>query len=293
MTQMTFVEHLNETSARCARSMALLAFAVPLAGLSKPFECLIEPNQVVMVSSPTEGLIEKMFVKRGDTVKAGQVLVQLESSAEISALKLAEYRTQMEGKIASAKHRFDYASKKLARSDELVKQSFVSNEKREEAEAERAIAESDMRDALENRELSKRELQHNRDLLNRRTILSPFNGVVVDRMLNPGDLAEAGTGRKPILKLAFVDPLRVEVTLPLDAFGKLRVGMMAQVTPEGLGGNHPATITVVDSVFDSASGTFGVRLDLPNRDKAVPAGVRCHVEFPLLKGVEPRPLKTK
>ena len=289
---MTFGARRNRTVARCGRGMAMLAFAVPVACLSKPFECLIEPNQVVQISSPTEGLIEKILVKRGDSVKAGQVLVQLESSAEISALKLAEYRAQMEGKIASAKHRFEYASKKFARSDELVKQNFVSNEKREEAEAERAIAESDLRDALENRELAKREYQHNRDLLNRRTILSPFNGVVVDRMLNPGDLAEAGTGRKPILKLAYVDPLRVEVALPLEAFGKLRVGMTAQVTPEGLGGNHTATITVVDSVFDSASGTFGVRLDLPNRDKAVPAGVRCHVDFPMIKGVEPRAPKT-
>ena len=58
-------------------------------------------------------------------------------------------------------------------------------------------------------------------------------------------------------------------------------------------GRSPATITVVDSVFDSASGTFGVRLDLPNRDKTVPAGVRCKVEFPSLKGLEPRPQKTK
>ena len=290
---MTFGEPMNRTIARWSRGLAMLALGLPVAGTAKPFECLIEPNQVVQVSSPTEGLIEKIFVKRGDSVKAGQVLVQLESSAEISALKLAEYRAQMEGKIASARHRFDYATKKLARSDELVKQSFVSSEKREEAEAERAIAESDMRDALENRELAKRELQHNRDLLGRRTILSPFSGVVVDRMLNPGDLAEGGTGRKPILKLAFVDPLRVEVALPLEAVGKLRVGMTAQVTPEGLGGSHVATITVVDSVFDSASGTFGVRLDLPNRDKSVPAGVRCHVEFPSLKGLEPRPQKTK
>ena len=290
---MTFGEPMNRTIWYWGRGVVMLALGLPVAGMSKPFECLIEPNQVVQVSSPTEGLIEKIFVKRGDSVKAGQVLVQLESSAEISALKLAEYRAQMEGKIASARHRFDYATKKLARSDELVKQSFVSSEKREEAEAERAIAESDMRDALENRELAKRELQHNRDLLGRRTILSPFNGVVVDRMLNPGDLAEAGTGRKPILKLAFVDPLRVEVALPLYAVGKLRAGMTAQVTPEGLGGSHVATITVVDSVFDSASGTFGVRLDLPNRDKTVPAGVRCHVEFPSLKGVEPRPQKTK
>ncbi len=293
MMEKTFNLRMGMTLWRCGRGMVLLALAAPLAGLSKPFECLIEPNQVVQLSSPVDGLIEKILVKRGDSVRAGQVLVQLESSAEISAVELAEYRSQMEGKIASAKHRLAYTSKKLARSDELVKQNFISGEKREEAEAERAIADSELRDALENRELAKRDVKHNRDLLNRRTIRSPFDGVVVDRMLNPGDLAEAGTGRKPILKLAYVDPLRVEVSLPLEAYGKLRAGMIASVIPEGLGGDYAAKIAVVDSVFDSASGTFGVRLDLPNRNKAVPAGIRCQVEFPTLKGVEPPAQKRK
>lgn len=272
--------------------IALIALWPSLAGAAKPYECLIDPNQVVLVSSPVDGLIEKIHVRRGDRVSAGQALVQLESSVEVSASKLTEYRSQMAGKITSAKHRFDFASKKAERAKELVKQNFVSAEKRDEAEAERAIAEADVRDAIENQELAKREYQHSVDLLNRRTIRSPFNGVVVDRMLNPGDLAEAGTGRKPILKLALVDPLRVEVVLPLEAWGKLRAGMVAQVIPEGLGGRHSATITVVDSVFDSSSGTFGVRLDLPNKDK-LPAGIRCKVEFPGLGGMPSHPVKVK
>jgi multidrug efflux pump subunit AcrA (membrane-fusion protein) len=119
---------------------------------------------------------------------------------------------------------------------------------------------------------------------------SPLNGVVVDRMLNPGDLAEAGTGRKAVLKLAQIDPLRVEVVLPLDAYGKLRVGMTGQITPEGLGGRHPAAVKVVDRVFDAASGTFGVRLELPNRSGALPGGIRCQVDFPNLKNVSGKSL---
>lgn len=284
---------MRKLFARCGYGIALIAFSAPLASLANPFECLIEPNEMVQVSSPTDGLIEKIYVNRGDRVKAGQALIQLESNAETSAVKMAEYRSQMQGKIASAKHRFEYATKKLERSKELYKQNFVSAEKRDEAEAERTIAESDLRDAVENQELAKREYQHDVDLLNRRTIRSPFNGVVVDRMLNPGELAEAGTGRKPILKLALVDPLRVEVMLPLAAYGKLRAGMTVQVTPEVLGGRYPATITVVDSVFDAASGMFGVRLSLPNKDKQLPAGIRCHVDFPALNGMEPLSAKSK
>jgi multidrug efflux pump subunit AcrA (membrane-fusion protein) len=114
---------------------------------------------------------------------------------------------------------------------------------------------------------------------------SPFNGIVLDRMLNPGDLAEAGTGRKAILRVVQVEPLRVEVVLPLAAYGKLKPRSTALVTAEGLVGAHAATVSVVDSVFDSASGTFGVRLELPNAEAKLPAGIRCQVDFPTLRGL--------
>jgi hypothetical protein len=40
-------------------------------------------------------------------------------------------------------------------------------------------------------------------------------------------------------------------------------------------GVYQAKVTVVDPVFDAASGTFGVRLEMPNPDEAAPVGVRC------------------
>ncbi len=252
---------------------------------ANPYECQIEANQIVDIRSSVEGLIDKVLVKRGDQVRAGQVLAQLESSAEMSAVELARYRSEAGGRIASATNRLDYATKKLDRSQELQAQNFVTAQARDEAEAERRITESDLRDAQENREIARHEYRHAQDLLNRRTLRSPFNGVVVDRMLNPGDLAEAGAGRKPILKLAQIEPLRVEVVLPLEAYGKLKVRANAEVMPEGLGGSYPATVSVVDSVFDSASGTFGARLELPNASGRLPAGIRCRVDFPSLRGL--------
>jgi RND family efflux transporter MFP subunit len=265
----------------CA-AFALLAFCVGSAW-ANPYECLIQPNQTVDLRSSAEGIIAKVLVKRGDHVHAGQVLVQLESSAETSTVKLAKFRSEAGGRIATAENRLAYAIKKFDRSKELQARNFVSKQASDEAEAEKRIAESELRDARENRDMASYEHRHAQDLLNLRTLRSPFNGVVIDRMLNPGDLAEAGNGRKPILKLAQVEPLRVEVVLPLAAYGKLKKKDLAEIMPEGLGGRYGASVTVIDSVIDSASGTFGVRLALPNAAGKLPAGIRCRVDFPALR----------
>ena len=234
------------------------------------YECVIEPNQTVELRSPIDGLIDKVLVKRGDRVKTGQALVVLE---------VARFRAQMEGRIAVTRNRLDYAVRKLDRATELSAQNYVAAQSRDEAEAEKRVAEAELRDASDSQLLAQRELQYSSDLLARRTLRSPLNGVVVERMLNPGDLAESGTGRRPVLKLAQVEPLRVEVVLPISAYGKLRPGRVAMVTPEVLGGRYAATVTVVDSVFDSASGTFGARLEMPNAQGKLPAGIRCQIDF--------------
>jgi multidrug efflux pump subunit AcrA (membrane-fusion protein) len=56
--------------------------------------------------------------------------------------------------------------------------------------------------------------------------------------------------------------------------------MRAEVTPElPNGGVRVASVTLVDPVVDGTSGTFGVRLELPNADYAVPSGLRCRARF--------------
>src|SRR5690606_14818315 len=122
-----------------------------------------------------------------------------------------------------------------------------------------------------------------------KTIRSPINGVVIERMLHPGEFAEAGVGRKPLMKLAEVDVLYVEVILPVESYGKVQPGAAVEVVPEiPAGTRYKATVKVIDKVLDAASGTFGVRLEMINRERKVPAGIRCKAIFPNVPGSSAR-----
>lgn len=263
-------------------TMSLLALACA-AGAAQadgaPFECLIEPSQVVEVRTSVDGVIAKVFVQRGDTIRRGQPLVELVSDVERSSAESARYRAQMEGQIAAARNRLEYASRKLARASDLAQQNFVSTQVRDEADTERRMADSELQAATESRELAKIEHQRALDLLALRRVNSPFHGVVLDRLLNPGDIAEAGSGRKPVLKIAQINPLRVDIVLPAALIGRVKVGMKARVTPMGLPGQHAAAVKMVDRVIDAASGTFVARLELPNPALSLPGGVRCQAEI--------------
>jgi RND family efflux transporter MFP subunit len=254
------------------------------------FDCLIEPAQVVEIRTPVEGLIDKVHVQRGDTVRRGQVLVELLSSLERSTAESARYRATMDGQISAARNRVDYAAKKLARATDLAQQNYASAQVRDEADAEKRVAESELQAAQENRELAKIEHRRALDALALRSVSSPINGVVLDRMLNPGDLADAGSGRKPVLKLAQVDPLRVDIVLPAALFGSVAVGTKATITPYGgVAARHRATVKMVDRVVDAASGTFVARIELPNPSLAIPGGVRCQADLENVANPAARP----
>lgn len=129
---------------------------------------------------------------------------------------------------------------------------------------------------LNNRRLADLELNRTAAEVALRTIRSPINGVVVERFMHPGEFPK----QERILKLAQIDPLRVEAYAPVAMLGKISVGAQAIIKPEDpVGGNHTAKVTVVDHVVDAASGTFGVRMELPNPDFRLLAGLRCTVKF--------------
>jgi RND family efflux transporter MFP subunit len=263
--------------------IALTAFAVAalLAGAANAaeFDCLIEARQQVEIRSPVEAVIESVQVQRGDLVKKGQVIATLESGPERAGLELARSRATMTGELRAAEARMDLAQKKMLRAEELYKQNFVSVNARDEAEAEYRFSTEQLRQAKENQKLAELEVQRSTEVLALRTIKSPFSGVVVEVLQKPGEFSSTNL-KDPIVKLAEVDPLHVEVILPVALYGRIKIGAQAVVLPEQpVGGRYSATVKVVDRVIDAASGTFGVRLELPNRQRAIPAGARCRVRF--------------
>jgi RND family efflux transporter MFP subunit len=263
------------------KNFFIVMLSFPAVALAGEFDCVIEPKQVIELRSPLEGLIERINVDRGDIVRRGQELVVLDTSLERAAAAIARQRSEMEGAVRSGESRLDFSTKKLERAQNLHGQNYLSAQARDEAATERRLAESELADARDNRRLAELELARQNEIIRLKTIRSPVNGVVMERMQNPGELAEAGVGRKAIMKLAEIDSLNVEVVLPAAAYGRVKIGQEIEVLPEvPAGSRHSATVRVIDRTLDAASGTFGVRLELPNRGHRIPAGIHCSARFP-------------
>lgn len=256
------------------------------------FDCLIEAKRTIAISGPVEALIANVRVDRGDLVRKGDVLIEFDAGVERASAELARQRAELEGSIQAREARNEFAGIKAKRRRELVKENYISQQDADEAEAERRLAEAELREARDGKRLA--ELEHRRasELLRQRVLTSPVNGVVLERLMHPGEVSELG--RKPILRIADISTLNVEVVLPLAAYRQVQRGDVALVRPEQpIGGQYEAKVVVVDRLLDPASGTFGARLDLPNAGSAIPAGVRCRVEFPKVsiaaKSGAPRP----
>jgi RND family efflux transporter MFP subunit len=219
------------------------------AALAESFECIIEPHVEVEISSAVPGIVEAVEVERGDEIKKGQVLVRLVSGVELAAHDLAKARAE-------------FARRKNERNADLVEERLISSNEKDQIETEALLAQLELRESTERLAL--------------RTIRSPIDGVVAEVDVSPGEYVSDGE----IMQLAQLHPLNVEVVVPVSAHGRIARGMQATVRPEfPFEGDRTATVIIVDRVVDAASGTLGVRLELPNPKRELPGGLKCVVEF--------------
>ncbi|WP_186510890.1 efflux RND transporter periplasmic adaptor subunit [Caenimonas sedimenti] len=252
--------------------MAAAAQAAP----PQPLGCLIEPYQSSDVGSPVVGVIETLHVDRGDRVTRGQPLATLRADVERSSVAVAESRAQAVGEVRAAEANAELARQKLARAEDLARQQFISTQAVEQARAETRVAENRLAQAREQQGIYAREHDLARAQLGLRTIRSPSSGVVADRFMAAGERVE----ERPIFRVAVDDPLRAEVVLPASLFTSVRIGMAMAIQPEFPGAPpRKARVVLVDRVIEGASNTFRIRLELPNPDRALPAGLRCKAEF--------------
>jgi membrane fusion protein, heavy metal efflux system len=239
--------------------------------------CLISPERVADVGSPVVGVVAEIAVDNGTLVQAGQPLVVLRSDVEQAGLHAAQARSAIEADVHAAKANLMLAHQRHARAVELVSEGFVSPQAVEQARAERDVADQKLQQARGQQEVSQQELRVVQAQLGQRTVRSPFRGVVVERFVNAGERVED----KPLLRLAMLDPLRVEIVMPASRWGSVAVNQSLSVVPELPGvGSMAARVTHVDKIIDAASNTFRVRLSLPNPGNRLPAGARCKVDEP-------------
>ncbi len=241
------------------------------------YDCVLKPSEEVHVATPIAGVLKSVAVDRGDMVRAGDVIAELNGDVERAALAIAVRKSTSTAKVDGAAARVAYLTRKLERSRTLSASQFVAMGTLDENETDLAVAQQNLFDARADIEIARLEVERAAAVLAQKTIRSPITGVVTERKLSPG---EYWTEQQWVVTIAAINVLNVEVFVPLALHGALKVGNRAMVAPEvTIGGQYPASIELVDRVYDAASGTFGVRLKLSNPDLAVPAGIRCRIRF--------------
>jgi len=269
-------DQAGRIAASALRDTPATAVAPPGLDSARPTDCLIEPSQVVRVNSGVEGVIQAVYVDRGDSVGRGQVVAQLRADVDQAGAAAAQARADNVHAVNAAESRAAYLDAVRRRSEEISQ--YLARDAVEEAQANARAAAEERRAAAADQRVARLESIQSQRIMAEKTVRSPVSGIVVERAMSPGEYR--GPDASHILTIAQVDPLFVEVFAPIAQLDSVKLGDEITIVPEEpVGGRYVARVKIIDRVFDAASGTFGMRLELPNPDYKLPAGLRCRIEF--------------
>ena len=213
----------------------------------------IEPVQGVELEAEIPGIVKAINFKNGQSVQAGDLLVQLDVQVEQAQLNAAESTARL-------------AQVELDRSKRLIETGSVT-----QSQLDKAIADY---------ENSKANVENLKAVIARKTIRAPFAGEVGIRQINLGQYVAQGA---PIVSIQANDQVFVNFTLPQQALAKVSTGMdvdlFSDVYPEQ---PFAGTITAISPQIDPITRTVELQGTLDNPDGLLRAGlfVRVSVRLP-------------
>jgi membrane fusion protein (multidrug efflux system) len=245
----------------------------------------ITPNRLVHIFSRVDGYISKLYVDKGDFVKANQLLIEIDHTDYLHAVNQAKANlaaararvTQQEASVRNAKLTLD-------RMQALIQDQFVSQQDLDNAQvnydAAWAAMES-LRAQVKQMEVALAQAETN---LAYSYIRAPFSGYIAERNLDlgayvTGAATSTSTTSRGILSLHDIDIVRtlievVEKDVPLVQIGQ-KAEIRAEAYPDRV---FEGTVTRVVQALNRATRTMTVEVDLPNRDRLLKGGMFARVE---------------
>ena len=215
----------------------------------------IRPNQGAMISAQAAGTVTKVLVKSGDKVKKGQLLVEIDSSAERASLKATE------AQLPAAQANYN-------RYRNLVASNSASK-------AELDNAQSTYNQLLATIEATKAQIE-------RRQIYAPFDGEAGIVNVNVGQYVTVGT---EIVRVEDQSVMKIRFTLPQTNLEDIFVGQKVTATIDALPARtFPAKITAIDPAVDTATGLINIEAIVTEGQDKLLSGMfaRLNVALPTL-----------
>ncbi len=226
------------------------------------------------------GVVKWIGVKKGDAVTNGQVVVLLDDTEHRARLAEAE------GQVAAAQAT-------VAREELMFNR--IQNLSRTDIESKQSVDNSRL--ALESARASLQAAQGTRDLARTYvdwcTIRAPLNGVVMEKLANPGELVmpqSFGGGRGPstaLLAVADLKDLQVEIDVNEADLSKISLNQKCRVMPEAYPDKaYDGYVAEIAPEADRAKGTLQIKVQIVNPDKYLTPQLSAKVDF-LKAGIQP------
>ncbi|KPK80689.1 MAG: hypothetical protein AMJ81_11570 [Phycisphaerae bacterium SM23_33] len=240
-------------------------------------EAITAPSEDLSLAFVISGKIAAVLVEEGQKLAPGQPLVQLDDAVERVRLGLLKARAENTTPIKAAQLRLDRCSAILKKIEKAYAENASPERELEEARMNKAEAELSLEMSRFEHEQDEGKYTEARLALERMRLLSPAAGRVEQTLVKPGESVDA---LAPVIRIVRIDPLWIDVPVPLPRAGKLKPGQAALARfsdPQ----EAPVTgrILRIAAVADAASETLEVRVALPN-PTGRPAGEHVTVCFP-------------
>ena len=222
----------------------------------------VRAYQEATLYAKVAGYLKSIGVDRGDRVRAGQVLAELE---------VPEIQAEI-GKLEAEVHAAEIEKKRLTeaaqRAPDLVTPKAVDS-------------------ALAKHEVALANLKRTQTLLDYARLTAPFAGVITKRFVDPGAFIPAATSSSSAKSAAVVtvtdfSRVRIDVAMPESEVPLVRVGLPVSVSVEELPGRvFQGKLTRIAYALDESTKTMGAEIELPNPDGALRPGMYASVEISL------------
>jgi membrane fusion protein (multidrug efflux system) len=212
----------------------------------------ISAVQGAVVSAELGGVVNQVAFENGSTAKKGDLLVQLDASAEEAQLHTAEADLNL-------------ARADLERSRELVGRKVISKAEIDAAESKFKQKEG--------------SVDQMRSMIAKKTVRAPFDGQLGIRQVNVGQMINAG---QQVVPLTSLDPVFADFALPQQHLGQLTPGLDVHVTTDALPGRvFNGKLTAINSMVDSSTRNITLQATLENPDHALRPGMFAKAEVTL------------
>ncbi len=243
---------------------------VPLASGVAP-DGVLEPWKISNVASIEPGLLEKIHVKLGDRVSAGEPLAEIESSAVRIQLAIAEAQAAAMGRQMSARAELQLNTRRAQAIEKARENNYSSQTELERAQVDLQVSEGRLTSEIEEQEILRLQVARLKQQLKQRTVVAPINGVVVEFHKELGEFVSPTSPE--VLQIVDVSRLRasfflqVHEVLGLPTDGKVRVRLNDGHVTE-------AAVEHVSPVANGESGLIEVRVLIDNPELKI-LGSRC------------------